>query len=81
MSGALPANVGPERGRALRQIGDLALRQARIYTGASPERRCGRVAEGGALLKRYTLKGVSRVRIPSSPPFPIELIFDRKRDF
>ena len=26
------------------------------------------MAEGGALLKRYTPKGVSRVRIPPSPP-------------
>ena len=31
--------------------------------------RRGREAEGGGLLNRYTLKGVSRVRIPPSPPF------------
>jgi hypothetical protein len=30
--------------------------------------RRGREAEGGGLLNRYTLKGVSRVRIPPSPP-------------
>jgi hypothetical protein len=31
-------------------------------------RRRGRVAEGNGLLNRHTLYGVSRVRIPASPP-------------
>ncbi len=51
-----------------RRIPHLAITNNAIYTGASPKRRCGRVAEGGALLKRYTGKTVSRVRIPPSPP-------------
>lgn len=62
------------------RIPHLAITNNAIYTGASPKRRCGRVAEGGALLKRYTGKTVSRVRIPPSPPhnYPISL---KKRVF
>ena len=36
--------------------------------GISATRRRGRVAEGGGLLNRYTLQGVSRVQIPPAPP-------------
>jgi hypothetical protein len=38
-------------------------------TAKAPQRRRGRVAEGNGLLNRHTLQGVSRVRIPPSPPF------------
>ena len=44
----------------------LAFDLQRPYS--QPLRSCGRVAEGGALLKRYTFNGVSRVRIPPAPP-------------
>ncbi len=56
----------------------LAIVRGRPYTGRLVRRR-GRVAEGGALLKRYTGQTVSRVRIPPSPPAPLAQIAGQRR--